>query len=73
MERDTTIMDRKIQYYKVVTPFQIDPQIYLITFKIPTRYLFWHVGIEESMAELGKLILKCIRADTENQLRKYRL
>lgn len=40
MERDTMFMDRKIQYYKVVTAFQIDPQIYFITFKIPTKYLF---------------------------------
>lgn len=73
MERDTLFMDRKIQYYKVVVAFQIDAQIYFIIFKIPTKYLFWLVGIEGWIVDFGRLILKYVTADTENQLRKYKL
>lgn len=70
MERDTMFMESKLQYYKDVPPFQIDPYIYFVTLKNPKRCLFWQVSIEEWIVELDKFIFKCIRADSENQWRK---
>lgn len=45
-------MESKLQYYKDVPPFQIDPCIYFVTLKIPKRCLFWQVSIEEWIVEL---------------------
>lgn len=59
---------RRFNIIKLPLLFKLIHRFILLHLKL-TRCLFWHVGPEEWIVELGKLILKCIRAEIENKLR----